>query len=97
MGKTKWDNSIIGVAKEKRNPPKFRMGAIDKMVLYGPFPDANTLTELSQDERPEIRAKVAQLCGLESNAGNVALLAQLIKDKNPVSYTHLTLPTTPYV
>ena len=39
---------------------------------------------------------VAILCS-EAYAGNVSVWQRDVSERVPVSYTHLTLPTTPYV
>lgn len=83
FGLTKWNNSIVGVATQTKNPVKFRTEVMDKMVLYGPFPNAETLTLFSNDESPKIRAKAAQLCGLKMNQAHLTLLGKLIEDKDP--------------
>ena len=38
MGAEKWNKAITGVASEKRNSTRYRLQAMDKMVLFGPFP-----------------------------------------------------------
>ncbi len=83
MGAQQWDQAIIGVASETRNTVKFRLQAMDKMVLYGPFPSEDLLGELAQDESTEIRCKAAQMCGLKLTNAHVALLDKLIIDENP--------------
>ena len=57
--------------------------ALDKMVLFGPFPSPATLTELATDESFEIRCRVATLCGLKANATHLELLGELIADSHP--------------
>ena len=48
-----------------------------------------------------VRAYVAQALGMIRDPGGVNILSTLVADEDPVvrsvSYTHLTLPTTPYV
>jgi putative heme-binding domain-containing protein len=80
MGTSAWDQALIGVVSEKRNTVKFRLQAMDKMVLYGPFPSAELLGELARDENAEIRCKAAQLCGLKLTSAHVELLDKLITD-----------------
>ena len=83
MGKD-WNPSIEGVAKEKRNNTKFRVRALQLMVLYGPAPSAEMLTMLSRDEMPEIRAQVALLCGLKRGQTSEDLLNGLVVDTSPL-------------
>lgn len=83
LGAEQWDQALSGVASEKRNTVKFRLQAMDKMVLYGPFPSAELLGALAQDENAEIRSKAAQICGLKFNNMHVELLDGLITDENP--------------
>ena len=102
MGAKQWDQAMIGVVSEKRNTVKFRLQAMDKMVLYGPFPSATLLGELAQDENVEIRCKAAQMCGLKFTKPHVELLDQLITDDNPrvrrvACESHMRLDKTPPV
>ena len=46
----------------------------------------------SRDEAQELQKKAKKACLSEG-----ALIRLLIRGYEPVSYTHLTLPTTPYV
>ena len=82
MGDEKWNQAIVGVASETRNTVKYRIMAMDKMVLYGPFPEENTIRAFATDENVDIRAKAAQLCGLRAETHHVELLQELVGDKS---------------
>ena len=75
-----WKVDITGIAKETRNSVDFRIRALDIMVVYGPFPDEETLDELALDEEEKIRAKVASICGLRNRFKPV--LAKLLNDSS---------------
>lgn len=77
-----WKTDIRGIATESRNKPEYRIRALDILVVYGPFPDPEFLKHLSQDKTPEVRAKVASICGLRT--GNTETLRQLIGDSDAI-------------
>ena len=79
-----WENSLIGVAQEVRNPAKFRVRALQLMVLYGPVPPADLLSKLAKDSEVEVRAQVARLCGLEGIDESSELLISMIDDPAPL-------------
>ena len=78
-----WGTSIMGVATETRNSDKLRLRAMQLMVLYGPVPTEEFLTDLSVDESPAIRSQVARLCGLKKSSDTEALLKRFSTDDNP--------------
>lgn len=80
----KWNTAIEGVAQEKRNTTKFRLRALQIMVLYGPAPSEALLNTLSQDDSPEIRAQIAFLCGLNQDDNNQKVLNELVVDTSPL-------------
>ena len=75
-----WDDSIMGVAAESRNPADYRIRAIDLMVLYGPQPTSDFMAKIAGDSDPEIRAAVARMCGAVDNSDK--LINLLITDGN---------------
>ncbi len=77
-----WNESIEGVAKEKRNPAKFRINALNAMVMYGPFPSAALLKHLSMDDDATVRAKVAYLCGISDSKSAFAILESMLDDQS---------------
>ncbi|MFT7630843.1 MAG: glucose/arabinose dehydrogenase, partial [Mariniblastus sp.] len=77
----KWQPSIEGVAKEKRNTSRFRQRALDTMVFFGPAPSSELLEELSYDESPELRVHVARLCGL-TQGENTKVLDRMLRDES---------------
>ena len=77
---TNWDDSIMGVAAESRNPVDYRIRAIDLMVLYGPQPTPKFMEKIAGDSDPEIRAAVAKMCGAIDNSDK--LINRLITDGN---------------
>lgn len=82
-----WKEDITGVVKETRNKAKFRTRALDIMVMYGPFPSVEFLTSIANDSEPQVRAKVAALCGLRP--GYLPILNQLIADSDPLVRRHV--------
>jgi hypothetical protein len=78
-----WNNAIRGVAAEPRNPAKFRIRALQLMVLYGPAIDTATLNKLAGEDEPMLRTAVAQLCGATGDRRNQQVLRQLLADDTP--------------
>ena len=66
-----WNKSLLGVAEETRNPTKFRIRALNLMVLYGPMPSSDLLAKLATEGDPQLRARVCDMCGLNGIQANV--------------------------
>ena len=79
-----WANSIRGVATEVQNPVRFRVRAMQLMVLYGPKYDAQLLGSLTTAPEPEIRSQVAQLCAASGEIRNQQVLNRLLEDSEPM-------------
>jgi putative heme-binding domain-containing protein len=79
----KWDSSLEGVAKETRNPTKFRVRALQFLTLYGSGPSIELLTELADAKDAHVRAEVARICGLKDREESRRLLDRLIADSVP--------------
>ncbi len=79
-----WNSAMEGVAKETRNNTRNRLRALQLMVMYGPVPSEELLGALSKDQDPEIRAQIAQLCGLKKDQACENLLTQLVVDTSPL-------------
>ena len=77
-----WNTAIEGVAKEVRNEIRFRLRALEAMVFYGPFPSDKLLQQLSEDGSPELRARVAELCGMKKSEANMTTLKKLLADED---------------
>lgn len=75
-----WGTSLEGVATEARNPSKFRIRAMQLMVLYGPAPSADFLKKIATDKEVDVRAEVARICGLKGDTQCQTLLNQLLAD-----------------
>ena len=69
-----------------------RLGKEEHTVSYG-----ITLVENAIKQGAVERIVIADTLLRESFEDNRLQLDQLMKQVEPVSYTHLTLPTTPYV
>ena len=82
LGK-EWGPAMKGIALEKGNTSKFRVRALENMVLYGPNPDSEFLKSLIEDKDLLVRSRVADICGLKKTSGNVEILKTLLKDKEP--------------
>ena len=79
-----WANSIRGVATEVQNPARFRVRAMQLMVLYGPKYDARLLGSLTTAPEPEIRSQVAMLCAASGDIRNQQVLNLLLEDPEPM-------------
>lgn len=83
-----WKKSLLGVAKESRNDPQYRIRALDTMVFYGPFPGTSLLTELSRDSSELIRSKAARLIGMKNRSELKDTLFDLLSDESPLVRRH---------
>ncbi len=79
MGR-KWKESVLGVMTEDRNPPKFRIRAMQLSVLYGPQLPTGILQTLAKDESPDVRAQAALMCGLSQRSADHELLTGMLND-----------------
>jgi putative heme-binding domain-containing protein len=78
-----WNDSITGVAMESRNPNDYRIRAMDLMMLYGPQPTNEFLSEVANDTDPDIRAAVARLCGASEKSRTITkLITSFLSDGN---------------
>ena len=82
MGKT-WNETILGIVKEFRNPPKFRVRAINMMVWYGPKPATKLMRSLLQDDEELVRAAAITLCGTQLKEPSRELLTGMLNDPSP--------------
>ena len=73
-----WNSSILGVVSQPKNPTDFRIRALELMMLYGPEPEADFLTTLSDDDDATFRAAVARVCGKVKNSDK--LISQMLSD-----------------
>ena len=80
----KWASSIEGVAQEARNPSKFRIRAMQMMVLYGPSPSSELLAKLVKDADAGVRAQAVRLCGLTGDANSAMMLSKSVGDESPL-------------
>ena len=78
-----WASSLEGVCTETRNPARFRIRAMQLMVLFGPAPSPQLLEQLTSDQSAEIRSQAAWLCGLKGDPSSTAQLMKLLTDTNP--------------
>ena len=83
-----WKNSLLGVAKETRNDPQYRIRALDTMVFYGPFPSTSLISELARDTSEAIRGKAAKLAGMKNRPALKDTLFDLLSDESPLVRRH---------
>jgi putative heme-binding domain-containing protein len=79
---SKWGELVAGVAYSDDNPPHYRTRAMDLMQLFGPVASPDLLIELSQASSEPVRAKAAQLMGLNPNSRAAKRLAEMLDDTN---------------
>lgn len=79
-----WETSLLGVLREPRNDVSYRLRALDLMVLYGPWPTASLLDELTTDERAEIRARATDIAGQLDSPVAAEMLKRAIADADPM-------------
>lgn len=83
MGNT-WNDTMLGIVKEVRNPAKFRVRAINMMVWYGPKPTSDLMRSLLKDDEELVRAAATTLCGTQRKGPARELLIDMLED--PSSY-----------
>ena len=83
MGDT-WDDSILGIVQELRNPTKFRVRAIHMMVWYGPKPNQALLQSLLNDEEETVRSAAITLCESQPTEQSRKLLIGMLNDPAPI-------------
>jgi len=82
MGKN-WNDSILGIVNERRNPAKFRVRAINMMVWYGPKPSTPLMRTLLEDDEELVRAAAITLCGTQLKEPSRELLIGMLNDPSP--------------
>jgi putative membrane-bound dehydrogenase-like protein len=83
LGST-WDVQLSQIAENPRATSIERCRALDLMHLFGPFPTTAQLTRIAGDPDAAIRAKVAFLMGLHSDAATRTRLVGLLGDRDPM-------------
>ena len=79
-----WNESILGILNEARNPAKFRVRAIQMMVWYGPKPTTQLMQALLEDEDATVRAATIMLCETNQKAASRELLTGMLADPSPL-------------
>lgn len=77
-----WGPMLLGVARSTANPTPYRLRALDLMQLYGPYPAAPLLLELSADPNEMVRAKAAELMGIHADDETRQRLLDLLDDSD---------------
>jgi len=79
-----WEKMLIGVARSDENPWYYRTRALDVLQLYGPAPSADVLTTLAESKNESVRAKAADLMGLNSDEATKLPLFKLLNDSERI-------------
>lgn len=79
---SKWGELIAGVAYSDDNPPHYRTRAMDLMQLFGPVASPDLLVDLSQARSEPVRAKAAQLLGLNPGRRSAKRLEEMLDDSD---------------
>jgi putative heme-binding domain-containing protein len=80
-----WEETIAGVAYSPDNPARYRVRALELMQLLGPVPSVDMLVELSRSPNEAVRAKSANLLGLQKLSDNVETrLQEMLRDTDPM-------------
>ena len=64
--------------------------------MFDPY-DTNAVVNFLADYVNELQAHAVSATGVQKMMNNLDSRVQRRRDAKPVSYTHLTLPTPPYV
>ena len=79
-----WNESILGILNEIRNPSKFRVRAIQMMVWYGPKPTTQLIQTLLNDEEENVRSAAIMLCETNQKEASRELLVGMLGDPSPL-------------
>lgn len=77
-----WGEMVAGVAYSDENPPHYRTRAMDLMQLFGPVATQDLLIDLSEARSEPVRAKAAQLLGLNPGRRSAKRLAEMLDDSD---------------
>lgn len=78
-----WQQQLIGVASSDRNPAEYRTRALELLQLFGTPPDIILLENMTRDRNDQVRAKGAELLGLQADNDARRLLVPLLRDDDP--------------
>ena len=79
-----WNEAILGILNEVRNPSKFRVRAIQMMVWYGPKPTTQLMQTLLEDEEETVRSAAIMLCETNQKEVSRKLLIGMLADPSPL-------------
>jgi putative heme-binding domain-containing protein len=79
-----WGPQLTAVLQLSQADLNDRLRVLDLMHLYGPYPSADLLLQLSRSKEPLLRAKVATLMGLHSSQATASRLVELLADDEPL-------------
>lgn len=77
---SQWGDLVAGVAYSDDNPPHYRTRAMELMQLFGPVASPDLLIDLSEARSEPVRAKAAQLLGLNPGRRSAKRLAEMLDD-----------------
>ncbi len=78
-----WDELVAGVAYSPDNPARYRVRALELMQLLGPVPSDDLLIDLSRSPNEAVRAKTAQLLGLQiGSQDGIERLTEMLSDSD---------------
>jgi putative heme-binding domain-containing protein len=86
--KQEWDRQLTNLVRDAEAQVVDRVRSLELMHLYGPFPTATLLVQLSKDKPFEVRAKAAQLMGQHASDETKARLVELLADPHPTVRRH---------
>jgi putative heme-binding domain-containing protein len=75
-----WRDSLIGVIAENRNDVLYRTRALEIMLLYGPQPATELISQLASDEQPQMRRAAARAMGMRDEAAEKEVLLSMLDD-----------------
>ncbi len=78
-----WDRQLTNLVGDAQAQVTDRLRGLDLMHLYGPFPTAPLLVQLSKERSFELRARAATLMGQHFDEETRVRLVELLADKHP--------------
>jgi putative heme-binding domain-containing protein len=84
LGDAVWTRQLTTVASGDRYSAHDRVGALDLMQLFGPFPTSELLVRLAADGEATVRSKAAYLMGIHVDDTTGAQLERSLDDPDPM-------------
>jgi putative heme-binding domain-containing protein len=79
----RWQTELERILTDKRNTPHDRLRSVELLTYFGPQPKSELLVQLTRDEDPTMRARVARLMGGRADEALTQPLISMLNDRDP--------------